>query len=354
MTKNFIEILSKYQVSINKELKFFFDTEIKETKTPFLIKTLKELKEFSLRPGKRIRAILINYGYFLAGGKDKKSILKTSIFIELIHNFLLIHDDIVDREKIRRGKATLHYQYQKEPNLENEEKKHYGLSMAIVAGDMIEFLGRKILAQSKFSDNHKIEAIKKLNLILTLTAYGEMFEFWLRKKIKNGETIKEKDILDIYKTKTAFYTFIGPLQMGAALAGGNQKAINFFEKIGLPLGIAFQIKDDIQDLFGEKKEIGSETASDIKEGQPNLLIIKTLNKKQGKIIKKYLWKKDINKKELKIIKNAVLKSGAYEDCQQIAKNLINRVKKDIVYANYPQKEKEFLLNLADYILERED
>jgi len=344
MTENFLKELSKYQTEINKEFKIFFASEIKNSKTPFLKKTLKKLEEFSLRPGKRIRAILINYGYFLAGGKDKKNILKASISIELIHNFLLIHDDIIDRDIMRRGKASLHYQYQKESNLiEKEEKKHYGLSMAIAGGDMMYFLGHKILTQSKISNDYKIDAIKKLDQITTSTIYGEMFEIWLKQNFKNGEIIKEKDVLDILKNKTAFYTFVGPLQMGAMLAGGNQKTINFLEKIGISLGVAFQIKDDIQDLS---------TASDIKEGQPNLLIVKAINKAQGKIIKKYLNKKNIDKDEIKIIKKAMAESGAYEYCMQISRNLMTQAKKDIIQSKYPKKEKEFLLNLADYISER--
>jgi len=345
MTENFLKELSKYQTEINKELKIFFASEIKNSKTPFFKKTLKELEEFSLRPGKRIRAILIIYGYFLAGGMDKKNILKTSIVIELIHNFLLIHDDIIDRDVVRRGKASLHYQYQKSSNLNDEGKKHYGLSMAITGGDMMYFLGHKILSQSKISNDYKIEAIKKLDQIITLTIYGEMFEIWLKQNFEKGKIIKEKDILDIYKNKTAFYTFAGPLQMGSILAGGNQKTINFLEKIGISLGIAFQIKDDLQDLS---------TASDIKEGQPNLLIIKAINKNQGKIIKKYLGKKNINKDEIKIIKKSAIESGAYEYCMQISKNLITQAKKDIIQSKYPKKEKEFLLSLADYISERKE
>ncbi|MGD0576605.1 MAG: polyprenyl synthetase family protein, partial [Candidatus Staskawiczbacteria bacterium] len=280
--------------------------EIKEAKAPFLIETLKTLKEYSLRPGKRIRAILINYGYFLAGGKDKKVILKTSIFIELIHNFLLIHDDILDQDGMRRGKLSLHRLYQKNAAVKNrKEKEYYGVSMSIVAGDMMEFLGRKILSQSKFSDKHKVRAIEKLNQILISTAHGEMFEYWLRKN-KTKKIAKEKDVFEIYKNKTAYYTFVGPLQIGALLAGSSDKSLFLFEKIGLPLGIAFQIKDDIEDA-----------KSDIKEEQPNLLSFKNI-----------------------------------DECKELAKNLTNQAKKEILITNFPIKEKQFLLDLADYIRDK--
>lgn len=345
MKNNFLKILSEYQLGINKELKAFFLKEIKKSKSPFFTETLKLLEEFSLRPAKRIRAILINYGYFVAGGKDKKNILKTSIFIELIHNFLLIHDDIIDREEFRRGKITLHRQYQKLSKFKKEDL-HYGISMAISAGDMIEFLARQILDQSKFPDDKKNKAIEKLNQVLELTAYGQLLELWLRDKFKNKGTIKEKDILDVYEIKTALYTFVGPLQIGGILAGAGQKTLSSFEKIGTPMGIAFQIEDDLQDLF-------LENASDIKEGQPNLLVIKMLNRKTGLTVKKYLNKKTLNKKEINIIKNIAIKSQAYNDCKNTAENLINQTKKNIIDSNYPKNESNFLINLADYIINKE-
>ena len=303
MTKEFSKILSKYHADISNELAVFFDKEIKKADSPFLQKTLKTLKEFSLRPGKRIRAILVNYGYFLAGGKNKKEILKTSIFIELIHNFLLIHDDILDEEKMRRGKPALHHIFENEKFLKNKnEREYYGISMAVVMGDMMEFLGRRVLSQSKFSDKNKIEAIKKLEQILISTAHGEMFEYWIRKNQKR-ETAKEKDILEIYKNKTACYTFVGPLQIGALLAGASTKTLLSLEKIGLPLGVAFQIKDDIEDINSDKQE-----------GQPSLLTLKSI-----------------------------------DECKKISKNLIDQTKKEIRATKFPEREKQFLLDLADYI-----
>lgn len=303
MTENFSEILSKYQAEIKNQLVLFFNEEIKKTNSSFLKKILKTLQEFSLRPAKRIRAILVIYGYLLSGGKDKKRIFKTAIFIELIHNFLLIHDDILDEERLRRGKPALHHIFENEKSLINKnEKEYYGISMAVVMGDMMEFLARKILSQSEFPNERKIKAIEKLNQTLISTAHGEIFEYWIRKNQEKG-TAKEKDILEIYKNKTAYYTFVGPLQMGALLAGADKKLLNSLEKIGLPLGIAFQIEDDIKDID-----------SDAKEGQPSLLFSKTIN-----------------------------------ECKQMSKNLAERAKKEIILSKFPKKERQFLLDLADYI-----
>src|SRR3989344_4847868 len=168
MDSLFFKNLIDYQKKINRELRLFFNAKISQTKRSFLKNALLVLKEFSLRPAKRLRAILVNYGYFLAGGKNQKNILKTSIFIELIHNYLLIHDDIMDQDKVRRGGPTIHCLYQ--------GSGHYGISMALVVGDMANALGHEILAGSGFFDNYKIKAVAKLNQILYFTGYGQMFE----------------------------------------------------------------------------------------------------------------------------------------------------------------------------------
>jgi len=308
MDDNFLKTFKQYRTKIDKEIAIFFDKEIKKSKTQFFTETLKTLKEYSLRPAKRIRATLINQGYFLALGKNKTEILKTSIFIELIHNFLLIQDDILDKDKIRRGGASLHFYYQNKL-LDHTDKTemHYGISMSIIAGDIMESLGRQILLQSKMPETNKICAVKKLDEVLSTTYYGEMFEFWLREN-KLTTKIQEKDILDIYKTKTAFYTFTGPLQMGALLAGGDKELLLLLEKIGTCLGIVLQIKDDIEDFPGEKKQLKNHP-------QPTLLVIKN-----------------------------------FEECENLCSQLINKSKTYINTLNCPDENKIFLRNLADYIV----
>lgn len=306
MNRKFSQTLSGYQKQINKEIDKFFNKKINQTEQPFLKEILRLLREFSLRPAGRIRAVLVNYGYFLAGGKNKKAILETSIFIELIHNYFLIHDDIIDRDKIRRDGPTIHSWYQKLSALNGKEKEHHGQSMGIVAGDIIASLGYEIVASSNFPAPFKVRALEKLNQVVYLTCYGQMLELWLREKIKFKKRINEDDIFEIYRNKTASYSFIGSLQIGAILVSAKEDFLKKIEKFALPLGIAFQIKDDISDV-----------KSDTKEGQPTL----------------------------------IEKSGSIQYCQKTAEKLINQAKNNLnSEKKFPNKEKQFLLSLADYIL----
>lgn len=299
-------ILIKFQRKINKEIKNFFNQKIAVTKNYFLKEILNLLKNFSLRPGKRIRAILVNLGYSLAGGRKQKEILKTSIFIELLHNYFLIHDDIIDRDKYRRGGLTIHYYFQNSSKIQKNERKHYGESMAIVAGDLMGSLGYEILTNSHFLNNYKIKAIKKLNEIIYFTGFGQMFELKLKEKLITGK-LKEKEVLEIYQNKTALYSFVGPLQIGAILAGANEKFLEKIKKFSLPLGIAFQIQDDLSDI-----------GIDFREQQPTLIRVK---------------------------------NHSFQYCQNLIKRFKEQSKENLNKEKlFPDKEKTIILNLINEII----
>ncbi|MEK7503391.1 MAG: polyprenyl synthetase family protein [Patescibacteria group bacterium] len=229
----FFQDLLSLQKGINREVARFFNRKIKEATAAHEKEILGWLREYSLRPAKRIRAVLVNYGYFLAGGKDKEAILEASIFIELIHNYLLIHDDIIDKDEMRRGKKSLH--------------SVRGSDVAIVVGDMASALGYEALDSAAFPVKNRAPALAKLNKVLYATGYGQILDLFLREKIKSGKKVNDKEVLDVYKKKTAFYTIVAPLQIGAILAGAGKNFLEKIEKFALPLGMAFQIKDDLQD-----------------------------------------------------------------------------------------------------------
>lgn len=347
--KLFNQILSDYRQGIDLELKRFFERKIKEASliSKSTANTIKILKEFNLRGGKRARPVLINTGYFLAGGKNKKEILKASSCVELIHNFFLIHDDIIDRDELRRGKPSLYAFYQKKFN-----DLHKGISFALIAGDISNVLGYQILAESDFKEKNKARALDILNKMIERTCHGEMLEMFLKEK----KEIKENDIEKVSKYKTAYYSIADPLKLGAVLAGGDDKLLRKIEEFALPIGIAFQIQDDILGIFGSQEKIGKPVCSDIREDQPNLLICKTLTLakiKDRKKFKNYLGCDKINQKDVCDIRRIIKESGALDYCRRKAKKLVSEAKILISKSKMPRQEKQFLLDLSEYIIKRD-
>lgn len=170
--------------------------------------------------GKKIRGFLIRLGFELAGGKGK-DILKIAASYEILHSSILAHDDIIDKSPQRRGQPSLY--------------KSAGVEQAITLADYGFFLAMKIISESKFKQNLKIKALNLFSQTMIETAIGQMLD------------IQKGDPFTIMKLKTAKYTIAGPLQLGAILAGADQKLIRELGEFGENLGIAFQIQDDILD-----------------------------------------------------------------------------------------------------------
>ena len=133
---NFKETLQDFKKKVDKEIAICFDKAIKEAKDKdaVIASALKYIKSFTLAGGKRIRPALMYYGYLGSGGKDKERILKTAVSIELVHMFLLIHDDVIDRDFERHGKETVNRRYEKigERLFPDKDPKHFGISMALI------------------------------------------------------------------------------------------------------------------------------------------------------------------------------------------------------------------------------
>ncbi len=347
--KDFLNIFSCYQKQINNQLEEFFNSLLAKKSSDFkqARQVIQTLKKNNLAGGKRLRPVLILTGYYLAGGKRKKEIIRASLSIELIHNYFLIHDDIIDEDELRRGELSLYKYYQK-----RIDDLHTGISLALVAGDINAALGYQALIESRFPSKEIVRALGILNWTVVRTCQGEMLELSLKQNSKRTE----KEIMQVLINKTAFYTIIAPLQIGAVLAKAKQGFLDQLEKLGLSLGIAFQLRDDILGVFGSEEKLGKPVGSDIIENQPNLLIfraLRTVQLKDRQKLKKCLGKSRLTKTEIEGIRKIIWQSGALEYCQQKAEFYILQAKQSIKKIKGPAKQKKFLLDFADYIIKRD-
>lgn len=346
------KVLKKLKTQIKRRLNAFLKKKVNEAGqvSPLLKEMTYYGMEFVMRGGKRIRPALVYYGYLTGGGRNKKAILDVSICVELIHNYLLVHDDIIDRDELRRGKPTIHKHYQNfYRKIENRE--HLGNSAGILIGDLLCNFGYEILANAKFSGALKNKALARLNQMLTEVIFGEMLDVFLGLE----KPLKEKDILNILKYKTAKYTIEGPLHIGAILAGSNKNTLRILSQYSIPLGMAFQIQDDILGIFGETKTTGKAVGADIREGKQTLLIsraIQQASERQRKTIKQTLGNNKASVQDIQKIKEIIINTGSLEYCQKMAKFLAGQSKEVIKKSNFKQEVKEFLISIADYIVKR--
>lgn len=338
MFKN--NLLLEYKNNIDKELKTFLEEQIK-TSPKNIEQILSYLKDFNTRGGKRVRGILTIIGYTLFKNYNKE-IIKVATAIELMESFFLIHDDITDNDELRRGSLTLHKAYEK-------SYPKQGISFALVAGDLLCSLGNELLTTTNFKKKNK--ALQLYNQVITQTCYGQMYDLLT----ENKSSISESELSKLHELKTAFYTVEAPLKIGAILANAKDKDLKLIENLSIPLGKAFQLKDDILGIFGSKSKLGKSPLSDLKQGKKTLLIIKALqkaNKKQKHYLSTHLGNKQLTNKELKNIRNIIIKTGSLNYSLKIIGNLVNDSKNIINKANFNQKSKALLLDIANYIVMR--
>ncbi|MBD3355240.1 polyprenyl synthetase family protein [Candidatus Woesearchaeota archaeon] len=347
--------LKEYKAIVDKEIEKFFNKKLKKAENidSSSVELIKILKKYCLG-GKRIRAAMLFHGYRCFKNKNLKEIVKASMSIELIQSYFLIHDDIMDRSDIRRGKPALHKVYEKisKKRYKKSDHPHFGASMAILAGDILVAFADEIIADLKnIRPRHKNAAIKKLQHINHTVIYGQVLDI-----LSELKPVTIKDISLIHRMKTASYTVEGPLHVGALLAGANKKQLKILKKYGVPLGKAFQIQDDILGLFGDEKKTGKPADSDVKEGKQTLLILKALEKadpKQKTTIKRALGNPNLTKSQLEEVRNIVKQTGSLEYCQNLAKSLIQKAKSALKKARFKKQGREFLLGeIAEYMLER--
>jgi geranylgeranyl diphosphate synthase type I len=309
------------------------------------------IKDFISREGKRIRPTLFVVGYLGFAKKAAPGLYRSAISIELMHDFMLIHDDIIDKSATRRGRPSMHAMLNSYLAA-NRNIKFNGTDLAIVVGDVIYAMSLQVFLSIKEDLRRKEKAFKKLIDAAMITGSGEFIELLFG--LKGVEKISERDIYKIYDFKTANYTFASPLAIGAILGGASNAQVNRLVKYGTYLGRAFQIKDDILGLFSEEKEIGKSNLTDLQEGKLTLLIwyaYRHNSKEKRRMMKNILSKKNITNEDLLKMRKIVAESGALSYAKKEVSHCLGRAQALIKRSSMRQPYKLKLSQYARGILD---
>jgi geranylgeranyl pyrophosphate synthase len=229
---------------------------------------LSRLRSFA-SAGKLLRGSMVCFSYAAFSNKQpSKAVFQAAMCLELTHSALLMHDDVMDKDELRRGKPSIHHQYQslaKKTKL--ADATNFGESMAICGGDMALFLAFELLAQTKL----KPDVSTKLQLLfareLAKVCGGQMQDVYL----ETSSVFPDKPVIyDLMRAKTAGYSLGLPLAMGAILAGQHATTIRKLQSIGAAAGTIFQIRDDELGSLGTTANLGKPIGSDIKKGKKTL------------------------------------------------------------------------------------
>lgn len=312
---------------ISKDLR-----DVEEKLKLFIMSPNKIISEISTylfqNTGKRIRPALLILCAKLAGYKGKEHIVMSSL-VETIHTASLLHDDIIDNSKVRRGRESVH--------------SRWGPNITVLLGD---FLYIKTLGHSLGSKHRQFVQI--LIDISSKMIEGELTEYYVSWNLG----LSENEYLDIINKKTASL-FSASCRIGGILGMASEEEENILAEFGTNLGMIFQIIDDLLDYTGDESTMGKPTLSDLREGRITLPLIYTLNNdgnENRKRIMKLLEEKELDTNSLDQILNIVRSNGALDYAKKKAleysihsKNLIQRMPPSI-YRDALSLFPDFVLN----------
>ena len=279
--------------------------------------------------GKRIRPALLLLCSKLLGYKGKEHILMSTL-VEAIHTASLIHDDIIDNSKIRRGRESIH--------------ARWGPNITVLLGD---YLYIKALGLSLQSEHRQI--IQILTSISARMVEGELTEYYLSGNLE----LAEKDYLDIINKKTASL-FSASCRIGGILGKASKKEENYLAEYGANLGMSFQIIDDLLDFTGDEKTLGKPILCDLSEGRITLPLIYTLNndgRENKKRVIELLKQKNQDKESLEEILKIVKSNGALDYTHKKAEEFSHKSRE--IISQFPKStHREALSLLSEFILKR--
>ena len=351
-----IDQLISFKIDFEKVLGEFVRAKKKEAEQldPKYAAFVDVLEDFTMRGGKRIRPAFMYFSYLACGGDKKEEIMKAARAVELLQSFLLIHDDLIDRSDLRRGKPTAHRMFEKEFDKLglSGDREHFGQSTAIICGDLAHLFAHEALSDAKFPAENLTKARKLFSEIVFETAYG-----WYKEMLNiMSDKVDESDVIKAIGSVSAKYTIIGPVSLGAILAGADENRLTVLEKYGLKLGTAFQIQDDILGMFGSDEEIGKPANSDMVEGKKTLLYIRLLKKLEDGEEKKRkflaVYGKSKRMEDLEWVRQLIKERGILEEVKEEAKKLVREAIEILAEGGFTGEGVDFLTGIAEYMVER--
>lgn len=261
-------------------------------------------------PGKKIRPILTLLSCEAMGGKIEDA-MAAAVGIELFHDFTLIHDDIMDKDDLRRGRYTVH--------------KKWGEDYAILVGDALIGLAYEKMMQSP--PQHFSKILRLFNETLLKVCEGQALD----KEFEKRSRISVNDYIDMISKKTA-WLFKLACQIGAILGRGSDKNVHLMAQFGNLLGIGFQIQDDLLDYIGEEKRMGKKVGSDLKLDKKTYVTLKYQEYIEKDKILKTRYPDSFTKfQNISDIQNVIITLGIAQETQELVNqyidNALNLIKK---------------------------
>ena len=322
------ELLHQYANLLNKKLEDIdFGRHPEELYAP--ISYMLELG------GKRMRPILVLIAYQLYKEKPE-DILIPALAVEVFHNFTLMHDDIMDQAPLRRGKPTVH-----------EKWNH---NVAILSGDTMLVKAYDLLLQ--VPPEKLPGVISAFNKIAAEVCEGQQIDM----NFESVERVSEAEYIEMIRLKTAVLLGFS-LELGAMLGDASSADASLLKSFGENIGIGFQLKDDLLDVYGDQAKVGKQAGGDIIANKKTFLLINALEKSSGddrRQLENWLMVKNFDKQEkVRAIRSIYDRNGIKELTENKINEFFGKAFQQLDSLRVPAEKKQLLHDFANYLIARE-
>ncbi|MGA2448058.1 MAG: polyprenyl synthetase family protein [Polyangiaceae bacterium] len=296
----FDELAARVRVELDAILRPWLESRVDRARGlgPDVQDLANAIRDLALRGGKRFRAILLVCAFGACGGEGGlDSVGPAAIAIELLQTYLLIHDDWMDDDDVRRGGPSV-------PAVMRARFPEHADEGSVLAGDLAAAWARAALMELRLEPSRVIAAARELARVEQAVVEGQWLD--VRGFAHDLEGVEAGLVL-----KTASYTTSGPVAIGAVLAGSDEGTVAALAEFADPLGIAFQLRDDLLDLFGDAATMGKPGRSDLRKGKRTSVVLDAMRDPSAReAILSVLGRADATDSELSEVSRRVDESGA--------------------------------------------
>jgi len=351
--RDVVAVSSERQARVDAVLERFFSLA-KNRATPLgpQYVTLWETLEDNTIGGKRFRPRMVLSAYESLGGTDLEAAANIGAAFELLHTALIVHDDVIDNDFVRRGMANVSGSYRRAAlgrGSSTRVAEHSGLSAAVIAGDLALFNSYRLIDRSGVAGDVRERLLEVMDEALFASAAGELIDVDFSSSIQMPSV---DDILTMERLKTAVYSFECPLQAGAILAGASEDVIQTLGDFGREIGIAYQIIDDLLGVFGQEAETGKTTLGDLREGKRTVMISHATSTPEWPSIESLIGKPDLTDEEAEFVRQVLDDCGAKTFAESLAQYYGARAVARLGESHIPESLRTELLPVADAVLGR--
>jgi len=307
--------------------------------------------------GKRLRPALVSWSYAVHASSghpaDPSAVLGAAVAVELVHTSALVHDDVIDRSDTRRGRPSLHAGF----TATHRDgwagtAEDYGRSVAILLGDVLLSAAAQHLMSCAVPHAAVLRAHQAFTRMQVEVMAGQFLDV---DAAARGDADRER-ALRIATLKSGRYSVSRPLELGALLAGADPDVAAALLRVGDPLGVAFQLGDDLLGVFGDPDATGKPSGADLSEGKRTLLVAETLARlgtSERTEFTRLLGSAELSDGAVELLRGLIVTSGARAAVESHLRGSADEARRAIDVLALPERSRDELHELADWMTTRQ-